>query len=294
MFERVTTATIFADSRRNLQNSISALSRAQNAASSQRAITRPSDDPSATADALKIRGQQKANDQYTRNVNDGNGWLATADSALSQTTTALRRARDLTVQGANDGSMSATAKEAIAKELESIRDGLLATSNTKYLGRSVFAGSSDASAAYDSSYNWSGTAGDTVMRRVGEGQTVQVDVDGSTVFGNGSNSVFSDLDTIINNLRSGVNVQPGIAAIDARMTAIQGAQSQVGSRQSAVDNAQSINASQKVLLESQRSGIEDVDTANAIMELQMQNNAYQASLAVTSKTLQTSLMDFLK
>jgi flagellar hook-associated protein 3 FlgL len=48
-----------------------------------------------------------------------------------------------------------------------------------------------------------------------------------------------------------------------------------------------------VALETQRSGIEDVDMAEVLMDLQLQQVAYQAALNVTAKVLQPSLMDFL-
>ena len=47
-------------------------------------------------------------------------------------------------------------------------------------------------------------------------------------------------------------------------------------------------------LEAQRSGIEDVDLAQAALSLKLQEVSYQAALSVTSKVLQHTLMDFLR
>ena len=58
--------------------------------------------------------------------------------------------------------------------------------------------------------------------------------------------------------------------------------------------AASSQANDKVNLEAQRSGIEDVDIGEIIMELKMQETVYQGALAVTARTLQPTLMDFLK
>lgn len=294
MISRVTSQTMLASSMRNLQSSASSLQRLQDQASSQKAISRPSDDPAGTADALQIRAAQKANTQFTRNINDGNGWLNTVDSALASTVTLLGRARDLTVQGANDVAMSPLAKEAVAKELETIRDSMLDQANAKYLGRTVFAGTSDTGVAFDSSFAFTGVAGSSVERQVSEGQSVRVDVDGKQAFGSGSASIFGEVQSIIDDLRAGVNVSSHIAALDARLQALSGAQGQVGSRQSAVETAESTAADRKVLLESQRASVEDVDTAQIIMELQMQTNVYQAALSVTAQTLQKNLMDFIR
>jgi flagellar hook-associated protein 3 FlgL len=50
----------------------------------------------------------------------------------------------------------------------------------------------------------------------------------------------------------------------------------------------------KVSLTSQLTAIEDVDLAGTIMEVQMQEVAYQAALGATSRVLQPTLMDFLR
>ena len=191
MITRVTTQTMMNSSLRNLQTSSSELARLQDQAGSRKAITRPSDDPSATANALAVRAAINSNKQYERNINDGNGWLTTADSALASVTELMKKAKDLTVQGANDGALSPLAKEAIAVQLESIRDELLAKANTTYLGRSVFAGTSDAAQAFGSGPGYAYTGGQgTVERRISDGSTVRVDVDGAQVFGTRSRSGF--------------------------------------------------------------------------------------------------------
>jgi flagellar hook-associated protein 3 FlgL len=191
--------------------------------------------------------------------------------------------------------MSPSAKNDIATQLQSIRDALLGQANTTYLGRSIFAGSSDAPQAFSSAgYAFNGAPGSSVNRRVGDGQSVRVDVDGSAVYGNGASSMFSDLDTIINDLRTGGNVSADISLVDARMQAVSTAQAQVGTQLSTVQNAQSANANRLTLLQGKKSDLEDVDTGQSILNLTMMNNVYSASLLVTSKSMSTSLMDFLR
>jgi len=47
-------------------------------------------------------------------------------------------------------------------------------------------------------------------------------------------------------------------------------------------------------VKSQLSGVEDIDLAKIIMELQMQEVAYQGALGAASKVIQPSLQDFLR
>ncbi|HEV7566959.1 MAG: hypothetical protein JWP70_36 [Leifsonia sp.] len=293
MFTRVTNQSMVASAQRNLQASMSQLAKLQQQASSQQAITRPSDDPIGTSNSIAVRSAQRANTQYGRNINDGNTWLTTIDSALSKTSDIMNRVRDLTVQGANDGSLSAASKEAIATELDGLKQELLSQANTTVQGRTVFAGNSNAGVAFQPDYTFTGTS-TGVERRVGSDQTVRVDADGSAVFGAGSTSVFALIDTISSDLRSGTNVSSQLQAIDSRMSAIRTQWADVGGRQAQIQSSQETNMQQTTALEAQRSGIEDVDLGKTILDLQMQNLSYQSALGVTAKVLQPTLMDFLK
>jgi flagellar hook-associated protein 3 FlgL len=294
MITRMTTQTMMRSAQRNLQSNMEELAKLQQQATSQKAINRPSDDPTGTADSLRVRGEQRAVDQYRRNADNGNGWLTTIDSALSATNTILNRVRDLTVQGANDGAMSAAAKEAIALELDGLKEDLLKQANTTYLGRSVFAGNSDAPAAFTDAYAFNGADGDRVERRISAGATVRVDADGSAVFGQEDESVFALIKKITDDLRTGPNVGGHLTALDERMKTIVGQHAQIGAQQNQVERAQEFLLAQKGTLEAQRSGIEDIDLGEAILNLKTQEVTYQAALAVTARVLQPTLMDFLR
>jgi len=205
VINRVTNQGLAVAAQRNLQLSLNTLSRLQETASSLKRIAAPSDDPAGTADSIRVRSEQNAVAQFSRNISDGNSWLGVVDTALDKTGDILRKVRDLTVQGANDGALSPTQKEAIAVELESLRTELLTTANTKYLGRTVFAGNSDAGVAFNPDLTFTGT-GSTVDRRISETTSIRVDADGAATFGQGGQSAFALIDNIVSDLRAGVNV----------------------------------------------------------------------------------------
>jgi flagellar hook-associated protein 3 FlgL len=278
---------------RQLQSNLTELARLQEQATSQRAFAAPSDDPAAAATALALHAEQRRNDQYARNIDDGLAWVTAADGAITASTSLLGRIRDLTAQGANDGALDATAKEALAVELEGIRKELLAQANTRLLGRSVFAGTSD-TAAFAADYSYSGVPGAEVTRRVSDGASVRVDTDGAAVFGTGDDSVFALVDKIVADLRSGTNVGPRLAEIDSRRTAMLGVQGSVGTRQSQIERAKEAAVQNSVSLESRRTAVEDVDSIEVLVRLQAQELVYRSALAVNARVLQPSLMDFLR
>lgn len=299
MIARVTNLTMMQSAARNLQANATKMASLQDQAASRRAINRPSDDPAGTTASMRVRAAQRANEQYARNIDDGKGWLTTIDSALGRSTEIMRRVRDLTVQGANDGAMSPTAKEAIAVELEGLKEDLLAQAHTKYAGRTVFAGNSDTGVVFDAGslppYAFTGASGSTVERRIGADTTVRVDASGADAFGAGAGSVFQVIDDIVNDLRvTGANVGQRLGDIDSGMAAMVGQRAAVGVRQAQIERAGEGNLEKSGSLEAQRAGVEDIDLGQVILSLKLQEVAYQSTLAVTARVLQPTLMDFLR
>lgn len=294
MITRITSQTQLRHAQSALYDSLAQLTATQDKATSKQNISRPSDDPTGTANALAVRSSQSANAQYTRNATDGNSWLTMVDSSLSSVEAIMQRVRDLTVKGANDGSMSPTAKDALASELDGLKENLLSLANTQLLGRNVFAGTSSDAVAFRPDYSYTGTAGDSVRRRISQDATVRVDGDGAAIFGVGSGSVFALIDQISSDLRSGTNVAPRLAQIDDRMTAVLAQHAVIGGAENQVQRAQNDLSGQSVSLEAQRSSIEDVDLGSVILELQTRRTNYQAALYVTAQALPPTLMDFLR
>lgn len=293
MINRVTNTGVSAAAQRNLQAAMVRLATVQEKASSLKEISRPSDDPAGAADAMAVRAQQRANEQYTRNAQDAQLWLSTVDNALSDATSVLHRVRDLTVRGANDGALSPAGREAIAIELEELRDGLVAAANTQVMGRSVFAGTSDAGAALGPGNTFGGGTG-TVERRTGPSTTVRVDAPGAEAFGEGDASVFSLVQAIADDLRAGTNVGPRLGELDGRLQAVLSTQAAVGARHATAIAAADALLDDAVALEGRRGSLEDADLGTVALELKTQEVAYQAALSASARTLQPTLMDFLR
>jgi flagellar hook-associated protein 3 FlgL len=295
MIGRITSSTMTEQTLRTLQSNLAERDRLQSQATSQRAFRAPSDDPAAAATALGVHGEQARVAQYSRNLSDGLAWVTTVDTALGAGIDLLNRARDLTVQGANSGALSQPARDAIAVELESINASLLSQANATLLGRSVFAGTSDAGRAFEAgTYIFNGTAGSSVNRRINENETVRVDVDGSQAFGEGATSIFAVLGDIAAQLRSGADVGARLADIDARLKSLTEAQGATGAQQAQLERATSQNLSVSIDLEARRADVEDVDSLEVLVRLQSAELVFQSALQVTARSLQTNLLEFLR
>jgi flagellar hook-associated protein 3 FlgL len=294
MLNRVTNLTMSAAAQRTLQTQQSRLAELQEKATTLNKISRPSDDPAATAQALQTRARLASAAQYALNIQDGDRWLAAADSALEQATNVVHKMQDLAVQAGND-TLSASGREALARELESLNEDLLSIANRKHLGRNIFAGSSDAPNAFAGTpAAFKGVPDSSVERRVSESQTIRVDADGAAIFGVGPMSIFDTVKGIVTALRGDQDITALAGQLESGVTSVIDGRAEIGVRQAQLERAGNINTELEATLDAQRNGIEKADLGSAIMDLKLQETNYQVALAATARVLQPTLMDFLR
>jgi flagellar hook-associated protein 3 FlgL len=292
---RVTESAIHTRVLNNLQRNIAKGEKIQQQLSSGKQINRPSDSPTGTVTAMQLRGESRATQQYSRNADDGLGWLSTLDNTLSTSSTLVNRARDLTVQGLNSGGNDPTANTALSAEIDQITSSLVGYANTKYLDRPVFGGTSTGDTAYSADGTYLGDNG-TTMRTVGAGAKVRVDVNGPEAFGSGSSSLFTVLKDISANIKSGDTdaLADNLKKLDSAADLMKSTLSGVGARYNRIEQMKQSAQDRLLSVTSQLSEVEDVDLPKTIMEMQLQQTSYQAALAASAKVIQPSLIDFLR
>ncbi|GAB7049804.1 flagellar hook-associated protein FlgL [Catenuloplanes indicus] len=282
----------------NLQGNLTRVGNLQEQLSSGKQISRPSDSPTGTVSAMQLRGESRAVQQYTRNASDGLGWLGVIDTALTSSLSQTGKVRELVLQGMSAGTASTPdAREAIAAEVENLRKSLIGVANTKYLDRPVFGGTTTGERAFDGNGSFVGDTG-TVMRTVGDNSKVQVDANGAAVFGaNGTDSqLFTVLESIAANLRGSntAGLDADLQNLDVAIGTIKTNLADVGARYNRIETSRTAADDRLLNVKSKLSEIEDIDLPNTIMQMQLQQTAYQAALQATAKVIQPSLMDFLR
>jgi flagellar hook-associated protein 3 FlgL len=291
---RITQRLIMSHSLSALQTGLGRLAASQEQLSSGRLINRPSDSPTGTNDAMRLRATLAAQTQYSRNITDGQSWLDHADSTLSSMLDQVTRARDLILQGSSTGNTDPTAREALATELEQIRSGLIDEANTQHLGRPLFGGTTSGSLAYDPSGTFVGDQ-NTVNRTISDGVDLAVNVTGPAAFSANGTDLFAVLDDAVTALRTNpAGLPTALGNLDAVTSQMKGAVTEIGTRSNRIDTAGTMLDSTTLDTKSALSDVENVDVASAIVDLQMQQVAYQASLGATSRVIQPSLVDFLR
>ncbi len=300
---RMTQGMMNRQAQTGLQAGLNRLAKVQEQLTTGRVINRPSDDPTGATSAMRIRASVSDQQQYVRNANDGLGWLNQADSTLSSVTDQVRRAYDIALQGANDGSLGQQARDALATEVDQIREGLVSTSNAAYLNRPVFGGVTAGTLAYAAdpvtgvvTYQPGAIASAGVVRAVSDGATVRVDVEGPDVFGADGDSLFDHLSALSTALKAGdtAGVSTAVGVLEKDRERVTNVQADIGARTKRVEQARDAASDAELRLTSSLSEVENTDLVKASVDLKLQEVGYQAALSATARVMQPSLLDFLR
>lgn len=299
-FDRVTKASTRQNMLTWLDTSQRRVASASQQVASGKRLNVASDDPAATAEALLHRRQLDRLAQLARNADSARSWVDTSSSALTDASGVLIRSRTTVLQGIN-GTTSAQGREALAGQLDQLADELVALANTKVAGRSVFAGDADVTAAFqaDGTYNGSATP---VSRSVEAGQVVAVGQPGTVAFGTGvpadglNGNAVQVLRAAAEAVRTGnvADMQASLTAIDGANDRLLTESARLGSIQVRLDSLTERRAVQSEDTQRRLTQLEDVDIAEAIINMRSAEASYQATLSATSQLLSTSLLDFLR
>ncbi|HNV25590.1 MAG TPA: flagellar hook-associated protein FlgL, partial [Nitrospira sp.] len=199
----------------NLQRSRLQMLTSQEQVSSQRRVSTPEDDPSSYGQIVLDKSALAQTKQWIRNIDFGTSRVNAADQALGQVQTLITRVRELTIQASSD-TTSAEGRQSIAKEVRQLQRQLVQLGNTEVAGQAVFGGTKTNVTPYVV------TTGDTVTYQgntetqsiaVGENQTVQILVPGSSIFTGGTTNMFDSLRDLLtaleSNNRSGIQTAIG-------------------------------------------------------------------------------------
>lgn len=120
------------------------LSQSMERLSSGLKINHSKDNPAGMAISNKMQAQIDGLDRASSNASDGISVIHIADGALNEVTSILQRMRELSVQAANDATMGEDDKNAVQKEIDSLKEEVDRISrDTEYNTKNLLDGSLD-------------------------------------------------------------------------------------------------------------------------------------------------------
>jgi flagellar hook-associated protein 3 FlgL len=268
------------------------------------------DDPGSVSRVLDLKGTRARIDQFGRSIESSRAALENTDAALSTLSNALIRLRELTV--------SADVEEAdfdkIQPEVEQIFSELIQIANTRVGDRYIFGGFLTDSAPVTQTGTFGDPApivaynGDSgqIFSQIDESQQILTNETARRVFFGSTDadetadgqgvSLFDVVQTLRNSLDDPqTNGRPveSLDELDRALDQVLQARGRVGARLSRLDTTGEQLEALDISIETERSSLEDVDLVDAIIELQSREQTLQASLGVTARIIQPTLLNFL-
>jgi flagellar hook-associated protein 3 FlgL len=314
MAMRITTSMVQRNILADLNNISAKLTKSQMKAASNKEISRPSDDPFATAQAMALRQSLSANRQQQRNVEDSIGWQDATEQALMDITESVEKAKSLLVQGGSE-SFDQTSRDAIASELEQIIEGIKQTANTSYRGSYLFSGTETSTRPYPPTSTPYNPADDVyqgddagwnpavpgIIREIGPGVQMSINVVAQQFLGDGQsagdNGLLHVLRDAVDDLRAGNLADLRGTDMDRLETSFDlllEVRAANGAKTNRLEAALGRLSQLEESVLGQLSQTEDADIAETLIELNSQTAAYQAALRAGASIVQSSLMDFLR
>lgn len=317
---RVTNNTLINNMIRHLNQGLSRLDRYQQQLASGKKVLKPSDDPAGVISIMELRSSLVENEQLLKNVGGALSWLESIDTVLWSATNVMHRAKELTVYAATD-TLSSDDRQAIRKEMEQLFDNLLELANSSHGGKHLFAGQKSTTVPFrrasddpdDPGYfviEYHGGIGDdgadSLKVEISSNNVIDLNIIQARIPGGGAPSdaedqvfmpIFSVLSQIISDIeQDNVGALGGqrLGDLENALDNLLSVRAEVGAKLSRVELAHERLNDLHLNLNKMLTNIQDIDVAEAIMNLKSEENGYRAALAVGARIIQPTLVDFLK
>ena len=263
-------------------------------------INKPSDDPIGMGKVLDYRKIISTIDQYNENIVHGKNQLEFTSTILEEIESLLNQAKNWALEFGSGSDMSASAA---LIEVKSLYDEIMDLANTKIGNNYIFGGHVTNSAPFsrDADYdaNYTGDNGDITVL-VGNNVQVKINANGEDIFAvdgaGGGTDAFGALERLINAL--GTNDSAAafaeVANLDSAIDQVQGISTETSVYYGRMKSSENFLIKYKSNIEDMLYETENMDPAQAVVEMQLQEAAYITCLETASRIIQPSLVDFIK
>lgn len=329
---RITNAFMSNQSIHFLNRNLLTLSKLQEKLASNQNINKPSDDPVGITRILSLSDTLKTDARYKRNIEDAIAETGTVDTVTNQMVGLINRAQELATQAANTSNDQA-GRDAIALEIDQIIDQLVQLGNTDIGGKYIFGGYDTGQPPFARTapdvIEYNGTPPTDPWQRevqISRGSRLSINVNGQNLLGFstgaagtpplpapgstavGGQGVFQTMVELLVNLQAGGDPNQlaqirerldyddpaGTQSLATALSTLSSQQSIIGSITNRLDLTKGRIEQREAIFTQQYADIQDIDMASTIATLNQQENTFQASLGVTARLSQISLLNFLR
>ena len=240
-----------------------------------------SDDPSAFGAASRLRQESERQGGFKANGDKAEGYFHQADAVLDNAVDILSRARELSVQFANE-SLPRESFAPAAEEVRALKDALIDVANTRFEGKYVFAGVAEDTRPYD---EFGAYQGSSTAREVSVGDTSKVKYfAGDEIFSKAGGALAALIaleDHLVSERPD--QVRGSLPQIDTALGDVLRARQHAGHELEAIEHSRSF--SENIILQSDIAAIKetDADFADTVSKLTQARTSYEATVEIASR-----------
>ncbi|MEX2462895.1 MAG: hypothetical protein WD513_01295 [Balneolaceae bacterium] len=307
---RVTQQILFGNMMRDVNKNRSEMGKIQSDLSSGRTVRLPSHGPVEFQRSRIIEENLRKEVQYQDNISSGLRQSRMAQESLEETVDRLIDVKKLMVQGASS-TTSEQVHQTIAQEIQGIRDTLINSLNVQSGDRYLFAGTNSSIRPFelveyvepvppDPDENPPGLVENNSNDKnpsvlVGDGITIDISISGVELRDTDAGDLFEVLENVITALEEGDSeaVNGLLGDIDLVVEHITNMTGKVATNINRMDFMFEQYEATRISQKSQISDMIDTNYAQAFSDLQTNQIAYEASMAVHSTMFSNTLLDYL-
>lgn len=302
---RIATNNSYTDFLKNMATTETKLHYTMGQLSSFKEVSKSSEDPLLVSKIMNLNVAIDRNETQNLEIKDAISWSNTQDGILASVSDSMLRIKTLIQSSANTTSAAAE-MEANKNEIQQNIEAIVEALDTNFDGRYLFAGDKTTEPpfsvvknaqgeTYGIAYNGSDV---NLPREISDGVTVNLVTDGNQLMGkNGAenlNDFFNQVIDSFDNSNRDAMANELLGKADNFRDNFVNVRTKVGSIYNRLKSAQDRNETEKLNLKESLSNRQDVDVAEKYMQFQNEMLAYNATMSMGTKIMQTSILDYVR
>lgn len=309
---RVTSNNMMNSYLKDIQKNLQGMNKINNQISTGNQVNKVSDDPLKAVKIMNLNNEISDIERYNSNVDEVNGWLDMTDNALDKVGTLSSEIKTLLTS--ISGTFGKDEMKAVSSEVNEKIKQIGEAFNTSYAGKYIFGGSITDEPPVKVNVDENDGTVSLVFRNTndegkpnkGLSDNLNVSVSNGINFNynlninevSNSGDAFDIFEEVSDALKGDTADFEKLGELskklDSYLSDILNQRSVVGARSNTIQTIKNTNEENKIEMKGVLSNIQDVDVADAFIKYKSAEMVYTASLQVTAKIFNNTILDYLR
>lgn len=309
---RVTSNNMMNSYLKDVQKNLQGMNKINNQISTGNQVNKVSDDPLKAVKIMNLNNEISDIERYNSNVDEVNGWLDMTDNALDKVGTLSSEIKTLLTS--ISGTFGKDEMKAVSSEVNEKIKQIGEAFNTSYGGKYIFGGSIPDEPPVKVNVDENDGTVSLVFRNTndegkpnkGLSDNLNVSVSNGINFNynlnisevSNSGDAFDIFEEVSDALKGDTADFEKLGELskklDSYLSDILNQRSVVGARSNTIQTIKNTNEENKIEMKGVLSNIQDVDVADAFIKYKSAEMVYTASLQVTAKIFNNTILDYLR